>query len=863
MDEKRKPALALLCLILAVLMVFAMMPGMAYAGVKKNTKLKNITGRVKNIPSNKVIRSIQKAPGQEYHTVLDTDLSVKPGDGVEYDVEGDQTEAKGNVYVKPGTSFNVQEKIDCTYLESMLVEQTLKNYLMEGEQYANGTREMKGTLNVKITVPGNVTVQTDQVALSNNDAVSLNNSSIKTENNNDGTTTYTIPLSVMVNKCSEYVWAELGTLTINLPMKMSEKTEAGTSSVISSNIPESTLNFNLTMSPDGNSTEADHTFKVTDKQAKGGTYNDDLVPVEDMTYDTLGDAFPYWVLEEMGYERILNEELNNKNKSGSDLTDDAQKNLKNQDIVSKMAAYAGRYTTNYGSIWDKYYTNITDKINGPNDLEGVSNDIGYILQFPKQIDPNMDSVHDFITVNRLLPDGTDFTEKDKSSTATQLTIRTPYKVTFHKDSEDKDNFTQDVKNEGKVNKPADPTRDGYEFAGWYTDKECKTAYNFDTPVNSNFDLYAKWTKKAPAEHTVTFHPNNGQNNSTQTVTDGSKLTKPADPAKSGYKFDGWYTDSDLKTAYDFSKVVTSDMDLYAKWTKVETPVTPVTPVEDHTVTFHPANGQSNFTQNVSDGSKVSQPADPTQNGYTFNGWYTDSALTKAYDFSTPVTSDLDLYAKWTKNTPAPTPASDKVTGILLPKVIANGSSEQTLTWTPLTHVDGYFVYEAECNTPNPLKVHHLKKVADVSASSPRVYKRTGLKKGVAYKYRVAAYKVKDGKKQIVKTSVAVHSAAGNLLKKKSGSRYTNVKKVSVRKNAVTMKIGKTYKIQPSVKGVVSGCAILQKDHAPMYRYLYIKDGKNIRVDQNGNVKALKAGKCNVYVLGTNGVRTKVAVTVVK
>ncbi len=283
--------------------------------------------------------------------------------------------------------------------------------------------------------------------------------------------------------------------------------------------------------------------------------------------------------------------------------------------------------------------------------------------------------------------------------------------------------------------------------------------------------------------------------------------------------------------------------------KVSKPVTPVTPVEDHTVTFHPANGQSDFTQTVADGNKVSQPAEPVQDGYTFNGWYTDSALTNAYDFNTPVKNDMDLYAKWTKN---------KVTGILLPKVIASGSSKQTLTWTPLTNVDGYYVYEAYCNTYK--HVHPFKKVADVSASSPRVYKRSGLKKGAAYKYYVAAYQIKNGKKQVVKKSVTVHSAAGNLLKTKN-VKYTNVKSVSVKKNAVTLKVGKTYRIQPSAKGVYSGYAILQKGHAAMFRYLYIKDGKNIKVSQNGTVKALKTGKCNVYVLGTNGVRAKVAVTV--
>ncbi|MGN1383463.1 MAG: InlB B-repeat-containing protein [Eubacterium sp.] len=351
-----------------------------------------------------------------------------------------------------------------------------------------------------------------------------------------------------------------------------------------------------------------------------------------------------------------------------------------------------------------------------------------------------------------------------------------------------------------------------------------------------------------------------------------KTAKDLGFQKDGYTFTGWNTKKDGtgtsytagKDTYDFTNDDDQkDVTLYAQWKENPTPVTPVTPVTNHTVTFHPANGQSDFSQTVSDGNKVSQPADPTQEGYTFNGWYTDSTLTNQYDFDSPVNKDIDLYAKWTKNTPAPNPVSNKVTGILLPKVIANGSSKQTLTWTALKNVDGYFVYAAECNTPNPLKIHHLKKIADVSASSPRVYKRTGLKKGVAYKYRVAAYKITDGKKKIVKRSVDVHSAAGNLLRKKSGRRYTNVKSVQVRKNAVTLKVGKTYRIQPSVKGVYSGCAILQKDHAPMYRYLYIKDGKNISVSQNGLVKAQKAGKCNVYVLGTNGVRTKLAVTVVK
>jgi len=54
------------------------------------------------------------------------------------------------------------------------------------------------------------------------------------------------------------------------------------------------------------------------------------------------------------------------------------------------------------------------------------------------------------------------------------------------------------------------------------------------------------------------------------------------------------------------------------------------------------------TAGLADG-KLVKPADPTRDGYTFGGWYTDEVCTQAYDFSTPVTADLTLYAKWTKN----------------------------------------------------------------------------------------------------------------------------------------------------------------------------------------------------------------------
>ena len=86
--------------------------------------------------------------------------------------------------------------------------------------------------------------------------------------------------------------------------------------------------------------------------------------------------------------------------------------------------------------------------------------------------------------------------------------------------------------------------------------------------------------------------------------------------------------------------------------------------EQYKVSFN-ANGHGTApaAQTVTSGSKATKPTDPTASGYTFGGWYTDSACTKAYSFDTAVTANITLYAKWTAvTTPAPsTPAPTNTT----------------------------------------------------------------------------------------------------------------------------------------------------------------------------------------------------------
>ena len=133
--------------------------------------------------------------------------------------------------------------------------------------------------------------------------------------------------------------------------------------------------------------------------------------------------------------------------------------------------------------------------------------------------------------------------------------------------------TQQVAENEKAMKPADPTRDGYKFAGWYSDDGLMKVYDFDSPVTKELILYAKWEEVAESvtEYTVTFNTNGGSAVAEQKVKENEKAMKPADPTKEGYKFGGWYMDSGLTEGYDYTLVVTGDLTLYAKWEELRTP----------------------------------------------------------------------------------------------------------------------------------------------------------------------------------------------------------------------------------------------------------------------------------------------------
>ena len=194
----------------------------------------------------------------------------------------------------------------------------------------------------------------------------------------------------------------------------------------------------------------------------------------------------------------------------------------------------------------------------------------------------------------------------------------------------------------KVTKPQDPTKENYIFSGWYKEAGCTTVWDFDKEtVMSNVTLYAKWVEAAQA-CVVTFDAQGGSEVASLTVNKGEKLVKPTDPTKEDCNFLGWYKDAAYTSAWEFgTDVVNDNITLYARWSNPGEAV--------YTVTFDTDGGNTMDPASVKANEKLIMPANPQKLGFKFRGWYSDPEKVTVYDFNTPVTGDITLYAKWMKS----------------------------------------------------------------------------------------------------------------------------------------------------------------------------------------------------------------------
>ena len=191
-----------------------------------------------------------------------------------------------------------------------------------------------------------------------------------------------------------------------------------------------------------------------------------------------------------------------------------------------------------------------------------------------------------------------------------------YTVTFQ--SEGGSEVASQIRANTPADQPADPTKEGYTFIGWYNGE---SEWDFETPVTADLTLTAKWQIN---QYTITFDTAGGSEVPSITQDYGTAITPPAAPTRTGYTFAGW--DREIPTA-----MPAENMTITARWQ-----------VNQYTITFKPENGGQDIVIKQDYGTAITAPANPTKTGYTFVGW----------DKTIPTTmpaGDMTITARWTEN----------------------------------------------------------------------------------------------------------------------------------------------------------------------------------------------------------------------
>ena len=191
-----------------------------------------------------------------------------------------------------------------------------------------------------------------------------------------------------------------------------------------------------------------------------------------------------------------------------------------------------------------------------------------------------------------------------------------YTVTFQ--SEGGSEVASQIRANAPAARPADPTKEGHTFIGWYNGE---SEWNFETPVTEKLTLTAKWQIN---RYTITFDTAGGSEVAPITQDYGTTITAPANPTKTGYTFAGW--DKTIPTT-----MPAGDMTITARWQ-----------VNQYTITFKPENGGQDIVIKQDYGTAITAPANPTKTGYTFAGW--DKTIP-----STMPAGDMTITARWTEN----------------------------------------------------------------------------------------------------------------------------------------------------------------------------------------------------------------------
>ncbi len=416
--------------------------------------------------------------------------------------------------------------------------------------------------------------------------------------------------------------------------------------------------------------------------------------------------------------------------------------------------------------------------------------------------------------------------------------------------------------------------------------------------------------EAAKEYTVTFDANGGEAaKESITVVEGGTIGVLPSAEREGYTFDGWYTKASDGEQVTSETIVTGDMTVYAHWSEKKsdddkdkekdqkaadaviakinalgevTSLDSQTAVEEARAAYEALtdaqkelvtnknvleaaeakikaleeagnqnnNGGNDNNSDANNGNNDSNNGggnntQPSTDGNTGNNGSTQTPTTPTAPTAESIVADNPALPSGTTED-----SKSAVFGELKAKVKTSKATNNKIQWSKVKDADGYVVFGNKCNSKG--KKYAFEVLSIIDNNNTTSYTHTGLAKATYYKYLVQAYKMVDGKAQIISTSKTIHAAT-------KSTKYANVSKLKLNKTNVTLqKKGKTFKVTAKVtkttgKKLVNHRKVCFESSNP----------KVATVSSKGVIKAKKKGTCTIYVYAQNGVCQTVKVKVKK
>ena len=444
------------------------------------------------------------------------------------------------------------------------------------------------------------------------------------------------------------------------------------------------------------------------------------------------------------------------------------------------------------------------------------------------------------------------------------------------------------------------TKDGYDFAGWYTDADFTTIARPGQALTADTTLYAKWVEHrhtfrdewssndtshwhaATCEHTtekkdeaahvygtagaerytcsvckyvsetrkkeaeaadknikykITYNTNGGSQIAEEKQT---SLPDPLPAAtKDGYEFAGWYTDADFTTIARPGQALTADTTLYAKWV-------------EHRHTFRD-EWSSNDTSHwhAATCEHTTEKKDEAAHVYGTAGAERYTCSVCKYVSETRKKEAEAADKKNTESKPVKVKRTEAKDAALNSKFNVKAGKTVKVTWGKVKDADGYDVYMAYCGKDKEKVVKSVKAADSLSVEISKL-KKKGINQKKNIKCHVLAYKMVDGKKVTVAKSITIHAAG------KKNKSVTDAKSIKLKKTSYVLAKGKKAVVKASIVKKNKKRPII--NHISEFRYA-TSDSKVAVVSKNGKITAKGKGSCSIYVYATNGCAQKIKVVV--